>query len=119
MQDLFGNDTSTARQVDAKRAKLRESIRRIHGLVVGLPAAADDATRAVAERVKRAKATELSKIAAELNRQEIQDLQAKAHKGAAPPLSPHCGVPLAGAQTHRCILTHLRMRYQQLHASST
>jgi hypothetical protein len=81
VQDLFGNDTSTAQQVESKRSILRASIRRIHGMIVALPSQANSTTQGIAERIKRAKATELSKIASELNRQELQDLQAKAHRG--------------------------------------
>ena len=80
-EDLFGTATDKAQQIDQKRTQLRESIRRIHSMIVALPTKADAATREVAERIKRAKATALNDIAAELNRQEIQDLQAKAHKG--------------------------------------
>jgi hypothetical protein len=50
-------------------------------MIVALPAQADPTTQGIADRIKRAKATELSTIASELNRQEIQDLQAKAHRG--------------------------------------
>jgi hypothetical protein len=81
-QDLFGTETGKAWQIDSKRTSLREAIRRIHSMIVALPSQADAATREVAERIKRAKATALNEIAQELNRQEIQDLQAKAHKGA-------------------------------------
>ena len=84
MQDLFGNDGSKAAAIEAQRATLRERIRRIHAQIVALPAQADANTRDVAERIKRAKATALNDIAAELNRQEIQALQAQAHKGAPP-----------------------------------
>jgi hypothetical protein len=96
VQDLFGNDTSTAQQVDSKRSSLRASIRRIHGMIVALPAQADATTQGIADRIKRAKATELSKIASELNRQEIQDLQAKAHRGVYPAKLNHLGLSFVG-----------------------
>lgn len=84
LQDLFGNEKGKAQQIDSKRSELRSAIRRIHTLIVSLPSQADESTREVAERIKRAKATALNQVASELNRQEISDLQAKAHRGAYP-----------------------------------
>ena len=105
-EDLFGTATDKAHQIDQKRTQLRESIRRIHRMVVALPDKADAATREVAERIKRAKATALNDIAAELNRQEIQDLQAKAHKGASLNVSKQMN------DLHElCSLSRMRGRY--------
>lgn len=82
MQDLFGMNKGQQQQADAKRAHLRDSVRRIHNLIVALPSHGDAETAHLAERVKRAKATALSQIATELNRQEIRDLQARTHRGS-------------------------------------
>lgn len=85
-QDVFGNNKGQAEEVEAQRSRLRDMVRRIHGLITALPSHADASSAGVAERVKRAKATALSEIATELNRQEIRDLQAKTHKGGAAPV---------------------------------
>jgi hypothetical protein len=113
VQDLFGNDTSTAQQVESKRSILRASIRRIHGMIVALPSQANSTTQGIAERIKRAKATELSKIASELNRQELQDLQAKAHRGVLfhslvpdTPATIHKGHRHVQHMTHGTSATH-------------